>query len=55
MWFTVEDCDERAARVTELGGQVFMPPNDMSFGRGAMVADPQGAVFGIAALTQIDP
>jgi len=27
-----------------------MPPNDMDFGRGAMIADPHGAVFGIAAV-----
>ena len=24
-----------------------MPPTDMGFGRGTVVADPQGAVFGI--------
>jgi hypothetical protein len=27
-----------------------MPPTDMSFGRGAVVADPAGSVFGIARL-----
>ena len=40
------------AKVTELGGSVMMPPNDMDFGRGAVVADPQGAVFGIAAINE---
>lgn len=35
----------------ELGGTVMMPPNDMDFGRGAVVADPQGAVFGMAVVT----
>ncbi len=50
VWFAVDDCDRSAARVTELGGAVLMPPNDMDFGRAAVVADPQGAVFGIGAI-----
>ncbi len=52
VWFSVEDCDASAARATELGGTVIVPPNDMDFGRGAVVADPQGAVFGIGAMGQ---
>jgi uncharacterized protein len=51
VWFSVEDCDASAAKVTGLGGSVLMPPTDMDFGRGAVVADPQGAVFGIGAVT----
>ena len=50
VWFTVADCDASVATATELGGSVVMPPNDMDFGRGAMVADPAGAVFGLAAV-----
>jgi len=50
VWFAVEDCDASAAKVTQLGGSVMMPPNDMDFGRGAVVGDPQGAVFGIGAM-----
>jgi predicted enzyme related to lactoylglutathione lyase len=50
VWFGVEDCDERAAKAVELGGTILMPPNDMDFGRGSVIADPQGAVFGIAAV-----
>ena len=50
VWFSVEDCDASAARAVELGGSVLMPPDDMSFGRGALVADPHGAVFGIGAM-----
>jgi len=50
-WFAVEDCDAAAATVTELGGSVLMPPSDMDFGRGSVVADPHGAVFGIGAMT----
>jgi predicted enzyme related to lactoylglutathione lyase len=47
VWFGVENCDASAAKVTELGGNILMPPTDMPFGRGAVVADPAGAVFGI--------
>lgn len=50
VWFSVDDCDASAATVVELGGKVLMPPNDMGFGRGAVVADPHGAVFGIGAM-----
>jgi predicted enzyme related to lactoylglutathione lyase len=51
VWFAVDNCDTSAALVAELGGKVLMPPNDMDFGRGSVVADPQGAVFGIASVT----
>ena len=51
VWFAVDDCDASAAKVTELGGSVLMPPSDMDFGRGAVVADPHGAVFGIGAMS----
>jgi len=51
VWFSVDDCDASARQVTELGGSILMPPSDMSFGRGAVVADPHGAVFGIGAMT----
>ena len=51
VWFAVEDCDASTAKAVELGATVMMPPNDMDFGRGAVVADPQGAVFGMAVVT----
>jgi len=50
VWFAVEDCDRSAAQATELGGTILMPPNDMDFGRGSVLADPQGAAFGIGAM-----
>ena len=50
IWFTVDDVDASAAQVKELGGSVYVEPNDMDFGRGAVVADPAGAVFGIASV-----
>jgi uncharacterized protein len=51
VWFAVADCDASAAQATELGGSILMPPSDMGFGRGAVVADPQGAVFGIGTVS----
>ncbi|HEY4332146.1 MAG TPA: VOC family protein [Ilumatobacteraceae bacterium] len=53
VWFAVADCDASAAKVTELGGTVIMPPSDMDFGRGSVVADPYGAVFGIAVVADM--
>jgi predicted enzyme related to lactoylglutathione lyase len=55
VWFSVADTDASVEKATELGGTVLMPPNDMDFGRGAMVADPQGAVFGLGTMTNPDP
>ncbi|APR84214.1 putative hydroxylase [Minicystis rosea] len=44
----VDDVDKTAARVRELGGQVFAGPEDMpGVGRFAVIADPQGAVLSI--------
>lgn len=54
VWFAVEDCDASAAKVVELGGSILVEPDDMSFGRGAVVADPAGAVFGIGAMNSSD-
>jgi predicted enzyme related to lactoylglutathione lyase len=50
VWFAVEDTDASAARAAERGAKTLMPPTDMDFGRGAMIADPQGAVFGIGTM-----
>lgn len=45
-YVAVDDCDASAARVTELGGAVLRPADDVpGVGRFAVVADPQGAVF----------
>jgi uncharacterized protein len=52
VWFAVADADASAAQVAELGGSVMMPPSDMDFGRGAVVADPSGAVFGIGVMNE---
>lgn len=55
VWFAVEDCDASTAQASALGGTVHMPPMDMGFGRGAVLADPQGAVFGIGAVNPTTP
>jgi len=52
MYVTVADCDERAARATQLGGKLYMPPTDIpNVGRFSVIADPQGAAFNIIHLT----
>lgn len=51
IWFAVDDCDATVARSQELGGQTLMEPMDMSFGRGAVLAAPGGAAFGVGAMT----
>jgi len=43
--FAVDDADEIAAKATELGGTVVMPPFDAPWVRMAVIADPQGATF----------
>lgn len=50
VYFAVADCDEAAAAVTKLGGEVKAPPRTTPFGRLAIVTDQQGAHF-----TVIDP
>ena len=46
-YFAVTDTDAAAAKVTELGGRVVQPPNDTPYGRIAVVADHDGAVFSV--------
>jgi uncharacterized protein len=46
-YFAVTDTDAAAAKVTELGGHVVQPANDTPYGRIAVVADDQGAVFSV--------
>ena len=55
VWFAVSDCDLVAARAVEVGGTTVLAPMDMGFGRGALVAAPGGAVFGLAAINDPAP
>ena len=43
--FAVDDADAIAARASELGGQVVVPPFDAPWVRMAIIADPAGATF----------
>ncbi len=43
--FAVEDADAIAAKATELGGKVVVPPFDAAWVRMSIIEDPQGAVF----------
>ncbi|HMB51696.1 MAG TPA: VOC family protein [Thermoanaerobaculia bacterium] len=53
IYLMVEDADATAARVTELGGEVTIPPMDIpGVGRFAGVADPQGAQFLVIRLDE---
>ena len=52
VYFAVEDADASANRLQALGGRVLHGPFDLSVGRMAAVADPQGATFNLIALTR---
>jgi uncharacterized protein len=43
--FAVDDADATAAKATELGGKVIVPPFDAPWVRMTVIADPQGATF----------
>jgi hypothetical protein len=46
LYFAAQSTDESAAKVSELGGTVVVPPDDIpDMGRFAVVTDPQGATF----------
>ncbi|KAA1417035.1 VOC family protein [Nocardioides humilatus] len=51
-WFAVDSCDAAVAKVAELGGEVRMELGDSPFGRMAVVAGPQGEVFGVIGLSE---
>jgi predicted enzyme related to lactoylglutathione lyase len=50
VYFAVDDCDASAARITELGGALLVPPTDIDPGRFAAAVDPQGGMFSILAM-----
>jgi predicted enzyme related to lactoylglutathione lyase len=43
--FAVDDADATAAKATELGGEVILPPFDAPWVRMTVLGDPQGATF----------
>jgi predicted enzyme related to lactoylglutathione lyase len=46
-YFGVADTDAAVAKIAELGGRAVAPPFDTPYGRMAVVADDQGAVFAV--------
>lgn len=51
VYFGAEDCDATVAKAVELGGKVVMPTTEFpGVGRGALLQDPQGAMFSIIQL-----
>jgi uncharacterized protein len=43
--FATDDADATAAKATELGGKVIVPPFDAPWVRMTIIGDPQGAIF----------
>jgi len=47
-YFWVDDVDQTAAKATEMGARLLMPPTTMEgVGRMSFIQDPQGAVFAV--------
>ncbi|GLK63137.1 VOC family protein [Paracoccus kondratievae] len=56
IYFDVDDADAAVAKIRNLGGSALREPEDIPHtGRFAVVADPQGAVFGILQPLPMDP
>jgi len=54
MYITVDDVDQTAKQVEEMGGKILRPPSDIpGVGRFCVFSDPQGAV--IQAITYVQP
>lgn len=53
-YFAVSDTDATVEKIQELGGRVLNPPFDTSAGRIAIVADNQGAPFGVVSAANAD-
>jgi predicted enzyme related to lactoylglutathione lyase len=47
VYFAVDDVDKTHKKAVELGGQEMLPPQDYPGGRFSILADPQGAAFGL--------
>jgi hypothetical protein len=47
VYFNVDDVDKAFKKAKELGAQEMLAPDDFPGGRFAIIADPQGAAFGL--------
>ena len=52
VYFGVDDVDASTASAVKAGGKEMLAPMDFPGGRLSMIADPQGAIFG---LMRLDP
>jgi len=52
VYFGVEDVDASTAEAVRAGGKEMLAPMDFPGGRMSMIADPQGAIFGLLRLHQ---
>jgi predicted enzyme related to lactoylglutathione lyase len=50
--FAVEDVDERAGAIKDLGGNLVVPPTDFPGGRFTVASDAQGAFFSLVRLDE---
>jgi predicted enzyme related to lactoylglutathione lyase len=51
VYFSVDDCDARTEKATELGATIMKPADDIpGIGRFSILVDPQGAAFAIIKL-----
>jgi predicted enzyme related to lactoylglutathione lyase len=50
VYFTVDDVDTAHVKAIEAGARELAPPADFSYGRMSIVADPEGAAFGMLTL-----
>ena len=56
VYFSVDDCDAKVQKATELGAKVMKPADDIpGVGRFAILFDPQGAAFAIIKLDNPEP
>jgi predicted enzyme related to lactoylglutathione lyase len=51
VYFGVDDVDAATSKAVDAGGKQMLAPMDFPGGRFSLVADPQGAIFGLMRLT----
>ncbi|MFF9685338.1 VOC family protein [Streptomyces sp. NPDC014623] len=54
-YFAVADCDRTVETATRLGGRITTPPQDIPYGRTAVLQDDQGAAFAVLQPTEPVP
>ena len=52
VYFGVDDVDAATSKAVEAGGKAMLEPMDFPGGRMSMVADPQGAIFGLLRMSE---